>query len=89
MCLLVRYDRNSAGEINIDMYIETEIQWRGREATINSGTIINIDYNFSFAKRFLSAPTLRQMEIPATLLHFRRGQLRIWVNFPGSHYIQI
>lgn len=32
MCLLIRYDSNSAGEINIDMYIETEIHWRGREA---------------------------------------------------------
>lgn len=32
MCLLIRYDSNSAGEINIDMYIETEIHWGGKEA---------------------------------------------------------
>lgn len=32
MCLLIRYDSNSAGEINIDMYIETEIHWRRAEA---------------------------------------------------------
>lgn len=32
MCLLIRYDSNSAGEINIDVYIETEIHWRGSEA---------------------------------------------------------
>lgn len=32
MCLLIRYDSNSEGEINIDVYIETEIHWRQREA---------------------------------------------------------
>lgn len=32
MCLLIRYDSNSAGEINIDTAIETEIHWRGTEA---------------------------------------------------------
>lgn len=32
MCLLIRYDSNSAGEINIDKYIETEVHWRGRDA---------------------------------------------------------
>lgn len=32
MCLFIRYDSNSVGEINIDKYIETEIHWRGRDA---------------------------------------------------------
>lgn len=45
MCLLIRYDSNSAGEINIDMYIETEIRlerkrgWALFFASINNGKI--------------------------------------------------